>query len=845
MSFARSPAGRAGRAALLAVVLAVVLAAGAAGAQEAPTPSPAPPTAGTVAAPPVADAPSLALGARLDQIGQDLATSGQPTSPPVDLAAEADRVSRFASEVAARRELANPATLGTLAPAMVDSLVSSLGRIERDLTEVRQELAAVATQLEARRSALKADAGFLRAVLAVAGADELPPTLLKRTRVALRDIDATRDRLRSELDGVAGLTGQVSELYVAVTSTIGEIDSLRSARAAEVFSRDQPPLWTIADQLEAPTDFLRSLVAALNFAVRDYVADYPGATAGLAVLLSASLVLAFALRRASLAAAAAASLATDPVVQRPVAVAVLVWLVVGPPLFGLDPPLAIDFLRIIVAAVALWRLLPLFVPARTARIATAMLALAVVATTALLAGTVTANTRLALFVAGIAAAALLHRLARTGGPDAAGQLGPLWGGVLRVVVQFGRYVATAGVIANLVGAVSLGNQLVYGTLFGTLIPVLLATTGRVVKTILDRALERPPLTHLRAVRSYPETVRRRLFQFTDLLLVLVALPVLPRLFPFVDPLFVRARTLLATPLSVGGLNVSFLNVVAVVVGIVVALGAARLVRFLLEEEVLPRTPVAPGSAATASRLTYYVLVIIGLFMALAAGGLELSQLTLLVSALSVGIGFGLQNIVNNFVSGIVLAFERPIQPGDLVAVGTMTGRVHEIGLRATTVRTFEGADVIVPNSQFISAEVVNWTLADRSRRIEIPIGVAYGTDLRRAQQVIHDVVAAHPGVNQTPDPVVVFRRFGENSIDFSALFWAADADHVVGLTSEVGIALWEALDREGIAIPFPQRDVRIVAAPAGSPSPAAPPPPAPPRSGGSPPAAAEPPGDPE
>jgi small-conductance mechanosensitive channel len=838
MVLARSPARRAGRAALVALLLAM----GTAVAQEAPGPA----TGGSgPPAPTVTDAPSLALGARLDQIGQSLASSGQPTSPPLDLAAEADRVSRFATEVAARRDLASPESLGTLAPAIVDSLVSSLGRIERDLTDIRQELAAVATQLEARRSALKADAGFLRAVLAVAGADELPPTLLARTRQALNDIDATRDRLRGELDGVAGLTGQVSELYVAVTSTIGEIDSLRSARAAEVFSRDQPPLWTIPDQLAAPTDFLRSLVAALNFAVRDYVADYPGATAGLAVLLVASLALAFALRRASLAAADAASLATDPVVQRPVAVAVLVWLVVGPPLFGLDPPLAIDFLRIIVAAVALWRLLPLFVPARTARIATAMLALAVVATTALLAGTVTANTRLALFVVGLAAALLLHRLARTGGPDAAGQLGPLWGSVLRVVVRFGRYVAAAGVVANLAGAVSLGNQLVYGTLFGILIPVLLATTGRVVKTILDRALERPPLGQLRAARNYPETVRRRLFQFTDLLLVLLALPVLPRLFPFVDPLFARARTLLGTPLSVGGLNVSFLNVVAVVVGIVVALGAARLVRFLLEEEVLPRTPVAPGSAATASRLTYYVLVIIGLFMALAAGGLELSQLTLLVSALSVGIGFGLQNIVNNFVSGIVLAFERPIQPGDLVAVGTMTGRVREIGLRATTVRTFEGADVIVPNSQFISAEVVNWTLADRSRRIEIAVGVAYGTDLRRAQQVIHDVVAAHPGVNADPAPTVVFRRFGESSIDFSALFWAADADHVVGLTSEIGIALWEALEREGIAIPFPQRDVRIVAAPAAGPSPPVPPPPAPPRSGGSPRAAAVPPEDPE
>jgi small-conductance mechanosensitive channel len=346
-------------------------------------------------------------------------------------------------------------------------------------------------------------------------------------------------------------------------------------------------------------------------------------------------------------------------------------------------------------------------------------------------------------------------------------------------------------------------------------------------------------------------VRRRLFQFTDLLLVLVALPVLPRLFPFVDPLFTQARALLGTPLSVGGLNVSLLNLVAVVVGIVVALGAARLVRFLLEEEVLPRTPVAPGSAATASRLTYYVLVIIGLIMALAAGGLELGQLTLLVSALSVGIGFGLQNIVNNFVSGIVLAFERPIQPGDLVAVGTMTGRVREIGLRATTVRTFEGADVIVPNSQFISAEVINWTLADRSRRIEITVGVAYGTDLRRAQQVIHDVIVASPNVNATPEPVVVFRRFGESSIDFSALFWAADADQVVALTSEVGIAIWEALEAAGISIPFPQRDLHLVtpgasaAATAGLTPPDRPPPPAPPRSGGSRPAAATPPEDPE
>jgi small-conductance mechanosensitive channel len=172
----------------------------------------------------------------------------------------------------------------------------------------------------------------------------------------------------------------------------------------------------------------------------------------------------------------------------------------------------------------------------------------------------------------------------------------------------------------------------------------------------------------------------------------------------------------------------------------------------------------------------------------------------------------------------------------------MTGRVRDIGLRATVVSTADGADVIVPNSQLITSEVVNWTLADRSRRIDLPVSVAYGTDLKQAQGVLADVLRSQAGVVQVPEPVVVFRRFGEKAVEFSLLFWVADNEQAPQVTSDVGLAVWYGLNAAGIGIPFPAMDSSL--RPPDSPLSAVPAPAGHPRSGGSPPAAAAPPADP-
>jgi small-conductance mechanosensitive channel len=180
-----------------------------------------------------------------------------------------------------------------------------------------------------------------------------------------------------------------------------------------------------------------------------------------------------------------------------------------------------------------------------------------------------------------------------------------------------------------------------------------------------------------------------------------------------------------------------------------------------------------------------------------------------VGALGVGIGFGLQNVVNNFVSGLILLYERPVQKSDIIEVGSLLGEVRRIGVRSSTVRTYDGAEVIVPNASLISQEVVNWTLSDRTRRIEIPLNVAYGTDPGRVIDLLLAAVTDKRGVLQMPQPVALFQGFGDSSLDFVVRFWTAEFDRWSQVSSDVRAAIYDAVRKDGIEIPFPQRDLHV------------------------------------
>lgn len=236
---------------------------------------------------------------------------------------------------------------------------------------------------------------------------------------------------------------------------------------------------------------------------------------------------------------------------------------------------------------------------------------------------------------------------------------------------------------------------------------------------------------------------------------------------------------------------------------------SRFVAFVLEADVYPRLRLQRGLPYAISTLTRYVLIILGFFLAISALGIDLSKVTILAGALGVGIGFGLQNIVNNFVSGLILLFERPIQVGDSVQIQNLTGEVRRIGLRSSTLRTADGAEVIVPNANLIQDSVTNWTLSDNSRRVEVAVGVAYGTEPQKVITLLREVAAKKREVLKDPEPVALFVSFGDSSLNFVLRCWLVQAENWVTTRSEIFVSVHDALRDAGIEIPFPQRDVNL------------------------------------
>ena len=257
--------------------------------------------------------------------------------------------------------------------------------------------------------------------------------------------------------------------------------------------------------------------------------------------------------------------------------------------------------------------------------------------------------------------------------------------------------------------------------------------------------------------------------------------------------------------------VSLASIVEFVVVILAVVLTSRMVRRLLRTRVLAHTKLDQGQQYSIARIVSYIVLVLGFFIGLETIGINLSSLAVIAGALGVGIGFGLQNIVSNFVSGLIILAERPIQIGDRIDLGNNTvGKVERIGARATHVLTNDNIVVIVPNSEFISGRVINWTHIDPRVRFHVPIGVGYNSDPHVVEKLLLEVAGANPSVLKTPAPTVVFKEFGASALNFELRVWSVDMAHRAGsLESQLNFAIWDKFKASGIEIPFPQRDLHV------------------------------------
>lgn len=267
---------------------------------------------------------------------------------------------------------------------------------------------------------------------------------------------------------------------------------------------------------------------------------------------------------------------------------------------------------------------------------------------------------------------------------------------------------------------------------------------------------------------------------------------------------------LFTGFSVGSFNISLTKFFGAFLALTIGIILTRFFQRWLNSNVLQRTNMDSGAQNSVSSGIGYVGYFIAALVALRYSGIDLSKLALIAGALSVGIGFGLQNVVNNFVSGIILLIERPIRVGDWIIVGTNEGYVRNISVRATQLETFDKQSIIIPNSELINASVGNWMLKNKTGRLILPVGVSYDSDVEQVRSLLMNIVEDEKRVLKNPAPFIYFKDFGDNALMFEVRVFLKDVSEIISVGSDMRFAIRKALKEVDISIPFPQRDVHII-----------------------------------
>jgi small-conductance mechanosensitive channel len=380
---------------------------------------------------------------------------------------------------------------------------------------------------------------------------------------------------------------------------------------------------------------------------------------------------------------------------------------------------------------------------------------------------------------------------------------------LTMLLYLGAVVGMIGLLAGVVGFVTFTANLV-DAFIGTIMTILVTTMAvSLADGSVMALMKKDWVRDQRFVQRLGIQTTERLQTILHVIIYSNTLVYLLVVWNIYDTPKNAWPSLLALEYTIGDFTLSLQMVILLALVLYLTSLFSWLLQAFLDAQILTPRGMAFGVRSAFKRLVHYAMITIGFFIAVSMAGIGLEKFTIIAGALGVGIGFGLQNIVNNFISGLILLFERPIKIGDTISLEGEWGTVTKIGMRSTVVESFDRSEVIVPNADLIAQKVTNWTLTSNVSRVIFPVGVAYGSNLTKVLSILDTVGKEHPDVLGDPPPEAIFTRFGESSIDFELRVWVNDISKRLAVKSEMGQAIDRLFSEAGISIPFPQRDLHL------------------------------------
>jgi potassium efflux system protein len=686
----------------------------------------------------------------------------------------------------------------------------TLRSIEADWQQIRDTLSGwtrgltrEATRVERQINRLEELSTTWEQTLSLAKTEDSPPEVLRRVESVIAEIARTRELMEKRRAQVLAMQSRVARQDARVAQSLTDIREAREDAVTRLVMRDSPPIWggdvraRVADTLAQDT---QQSFAARTAALASYT-QTQRAMLGLQLLifmLSAGVLLWI---RNQVRVSLVQEHAIEPVArvfEAPLATAALFALALG---FWLYPQ-APSLLWSVLGALALIPMVVLLRQLVEPRLFPLLNALAVCYFADILRDETATLFTLArlMFIVELASAIvfliwLIKAMQR-----------PLADGVDRVarITRICAYVAlvllAAALCANALGYVTLSNVLGESVLASAYAGFILYAAMRVIDGLIMMALRTGAAAKLAMVRRHRPLLQQRLYRIIQWLAIFGWLVFALDRLSLWRPLIEALPGMFTTELTLGALALSPGDVLAFVAAVWAAFLLSRFLRFVLEEEVYPRVYLARGLPYAVSTVLHYIVLFVGFLAGLAALGVDMTKVTILAGAFSLGLGFGLQNIVNNFVSGLIVLFERPINVGDAVQIDDATGVVERIGIRASSIRMSNGSEVIIPNGKLISDRVINWTRSNRRRRIEIPVATALGTDPKRVIELLEGIASGHAKVARDPAPKAVVVKLGADSLGFELRAWTELVDEWSTVRSDLAVAINDALAAENVTI---------------------------------------------